>query len=126
VCGTVGFISQALILTTNLGRSLNAANAVGKLCWAIAILFRTHRNQNGHYRPVTFDNWSMRGSIAKIHWSPHLLWTDCLGSCTRPLHMPVSAAKLPTTDEAIHDLASGEDAVALNALADAAAVNDQF
>jgi hypothetical protein len=66
VCGTVGFISQALILTTNLGRSLNAANAVGKLCWAIAILFRTHRNQNGHYRPVTFDNWSMRGSIAKI------------------------------------------------------------
>jgi hypothetical protein len=40
--------------------------------------------------------------------------------------MPVSAAKLPTTDEAIHDLPSGEDAVALNALADAAAVNDQF
>jgi len=40
--------------------------------------------------------------------------------------MPVSAAKLPATHEAVRNLASREDAVALNSLADAAAVNDQF
>jgi HEAT repeat protein len=40
--------------------------------------------------------------------------------------MPVSAAILPTAHEAVRNLASREDAVALNALADAAAVNDQF
>jgi HEAT repeat protein len=40
--------------------------------------------------------------------------------------MPVSADRLPTTHEAVRNLASREDAVALNALADAAAVSDQF
>jgi HEAT repeat protein len=40
--------------------------------------------------------------------------------------MPVSAAKLPATHEAVRNLVSREDAVALNSLADAAAANDQF
>jgi HEAT repeat protein len=40
--------------------------------------------------------------------------------------MPASAAKLPTTHAAVRDLASREDAAALNALADTAAVTDQF
>jgi hypothetical protein len=80
----------------------------------------------GHYRPVTFDIWSMRWPIAKVHCSPHYYGPIFWESCTRQFHTPVSAAKLPATHEAVRNLVSRDDAVVLNALADAAAVNDQF
>lgn len=71
---------------------------------------------------ATFDAWSMRRPVAKLHCSPHYR-----GPPIGKLHaMPASAAQFPTTHEAIRDLASREDATALSALADTAAAKDQF
>ena len=77
--------------------------------------------QSGHLRYLVNEMANCKGRLLAA-----LLWTYLLGSCTRPFHMPVSAAKLPASHEAIRNLVSRDDAEALNALADAAAVNDQF
>ena len=105
-------IRQALILTINLGLPLNAPNAVGKVCGTTAILFRTHRNQNrpppsGYLRYLVNERAKNEGPLLAA-----LLRTHRLGSCTRPFHVPASAAKLSTTHEAVRNLASREDAVA--------------